>query len=271
MKEISVSKSRERMVAVAMCIVISAGAYAQNETTQPQDSISKMVDLNEVIVKVQRPVVNVKTDKVVYQVTNDEEAKTRTVLEMLRKVPMVTVDGRGNITVNGSSQFKVYVDGRLNTTITRNPTQMLRNMSAANIRNIEVLTNPGAQYDAEGAGGVLYISTKKGGAKQMMNLAEEEAESATQGTIHATAGTKTWGVDASLSAQKNRWSYDMNLNAEYMYSPNTVMESETIGKDSRQWMSQKSTSKTPSVNATDAWRPQRAVDFSAIRPVPGRS
>lgn len=245
--EISVSKLAKRILAVAICIVFSSGAYAQNDTLQTQDEyiILNSVNLDEVLVKAQKPVVNVKTDKVVYQVANDEEAKTRTVLEMLRKVPMVTVDGRGNITVNGSSQFKVYVDGRLNTTITRNPTQMLRNMPASNIRNIEVLTNPGAQYDAEGAGGVLYITTKKGGAKQMMNLAEEEAESATQGTVHATAGTKTWGMDASLSAQKNRWSYDMNLNAEYMYSPNTIMESEAIGKDSRQWMSQKSTSKMP--------------------------
>lgn len=230
---------------IVACLGFTTKAIAQSETSQVQDSISKSVDLNEVTVTVQRPVVSVKTDKITYQVQNDTEAKTRTMLEMLRKVPMVTVDGRGNITVNGSSQFKVYVDGRLNNTITRNPTKMLRNMPAVNVKSIEVLTNPGAGYDAEGAGGVLCITTKRGGAKQLMALSDEEAESATQGSVHSTAGTKNWGLDASVSAHKGRWSYDMNLNAEYMYSPNSVMESEAIGKNSRQWMSRKSTSNMP--------------------------
>lgn len=93
-------------------------------------------------------------------------------------------------------------------------------MPASNIKSIEVITNPGAQYDAEGAGGVLCITTKKGGAKKMV-FDEEESEGSTNGSIHATGGTKTWGLHSSLTSQHGRWTYDMNMNAEYMYSPNT--------------------------------------------------
>lgn len=228
-------------------MVLSVDVAAQEPVLLESDSsgVVKAQDVEEVMVKVQRPVVSVKTDKVTYQVQNDAEGKTRTMLEILRKVPMVTVDGRGNITVNGSSQFKVYVDGRLNNSITRNPTQMLRNMPASNVKNIEVLTNPGASYDAEGAGGVLSITTTKGGAKQLMAFADEDVESATQGSVHATAGTKMWGLDASLSSQRDRWSYDVNMNGEYMYSPNSVIESEVIGNGTSQKMRQKSKSHMP--------------------------
>ncbi len=228
-------------------MALSVNVSAQEPVVLESDSsgVLKAQDVEEVMVKVQRPVVSVKTDKVTYQVQNDAEGKTRTMLEILRKVPMVTVDGRGNITVNGSSQFKVYVDGRLNNSITRNPTQMLRNMPASNVKNIEVLTNPGASYDAEGAGGVLSITTTKGGAKQLMAFADEDVESATQGSVHATAGTKMWGLDASLSSQLEKWSYDVNMNGEYMYSPNSVIESEVIGKGTSQKMRQESKSYMP--------------------------
>lgn len=173
-----------------------------------------------------------------YQVSNDVESKTRSVLDILRKVPMVTVDGRNNIMVNGSAQFKVYVDGRLSTVITRNPKQTLRSMPASHVKNIEVITNPGAQYDAEGTGGVLCITTKKGGAKQALALEDDGYDGATSGSVHLLTGILSNGVDASLSGQQGKWSYDVNLNGEYMYSTGIIVESEVTGNGTRQWMRQ---------------------------------
>jgi len=235
---------------IAMALAVTLAQAQTDMTVTRYDSMEvylKTRELEDVSVVHQAPVVKLKTDKVTYQVENDADAKTRTVLEMLRKVPMVTVDGRNNITVNGSAQFKVYVDGRLNNLITRNPTQMLRNMPASSVKSIEVVTNPGAQYDAEGAGGVLLITTKKSDKAQDAWTADAEGMEGAQtnGSVHATAGTMTWGMDASLSTQRGRWSYDLNLNGEYMYSTEAEMESETVGTDSRQWMRQGSTSKMP--------------------------
>ena len=76
--------------------------------------------------------------------------KTNTTLEMLRKVPLVTVDGEDKIQVNGSSKFKVHVNGKPNNMMSNNPTEVLRSMPANSIKSIGVITEPGAKYDAEG-------------------------------------------------------------------------------------------------------------------------
>ncbi len=107
----------------------------------------------------QRPVVRAELDKIGYSVSDDPEAKTASVIDILRKVPMVTVDGNDNIKVNGQSSFKVYVNGKPNTMMSANPSTILKAYPAANIKKIEVITNPGAKYDAEGVAGVLNIVT----------------------------------------------------------------------------------------------------------------
>ena len=57
---------------------------------------------------------------------DDPDSKSNSVLEMLRKVPLVTVDGEDNIKVNGSSSFKVYVNGKPNNMMSNNPTEVLK-------------------------------------------------------------------------------------------------------------------------------------------------
>ena len=69
----------------------------------------------------QKPLVKMETDKMSYDIENDVDSKSKTVLDMLRKVPMVTVDGQDNITVNGQGSFKVYVDGKPNVMFSANP------------------------------------------------------------------------------------------------------------------------------------------------------
>lgn len=243
-------KSNIGMAAKAFLLTaigLPMGVSAQGVIEEKTDTIVvyPTQHLEEVVIVHQGPIVKLKTDKVTYQVSNDVESKTRSVLDILRKVPMVTVDGRNNIMVNGSAQFKVYVDGRLSTVITRNPKQTLRSMPASHVKNIEVITNPGAQYDAEGTGGVLCITTKKGGAKQALALEDDGYDGATSGSVHLLTGILSNGVDASLSGQQGKWSYDVNLNGEYMYSTGTIVESEVTGNGTRQWMRQKSSSKMP--------------------------
>ncbi len=69
--------------------------------------------------------VKAELDKLTYSIADDPDAKTNTVLEMLRKVPMVTVDGEDNIKVNGNASFKVYVDGKPNQMMSANPSMIL--------------------------------------------------------------------------------------------------------------------------------------------------
>lgn len=116
-------------------------------------------ELSGVEVVARKPLVKADIDKLEYDIESDPDSKSNTILEMLRKVPMVTVDGEDNIKVNGSSSFKVYVNGRPNNMMSNNPTEVLKSMPANTIKKIEVITNPGPKYDAEGVGGILNIVT----------------------------------------------------------------------------------------------------------------
>ena len=116
-------------------------------------------ELGQVEVVAQKPLVKADIDKIEYNVQDDPDSKSNSVLEMLRKVPLVTVDGEDNIKVNDSSSFKVYVNGKPNNMMSNNPTEVLKSMPANSIKHIEVITNPGPKYDAEGVGGILNIVT----------------------------------------------------------------------------------------------------------------
>ena len=138
--------------------------FSVNNTT-PIADLGKLVMkdnsemLGEVTVLAQRPLVTKDIDRIGYDVQADESSKTSTIIEMLRKVPMVNVDAQNNITVKGSSNFKVYKNGRPNNSFSSNPKEVLSAIPASMIKRIEVITEPGAKYDAEGVGAILNIVT----------------------------------------------------------------------------------------------------------------
>lgn len=117
--------------------------------------------LGTATITAQRPLVKAEIDKMTYSMAEDPDAKTNSLLDMLRKVPMVTVDGEDNIKVNGNSSFKVYVDGKPNPMMSANPSMIFKAYPASAIQKVEVITNPGAKYDAEGVAGVLNIITNQ--------------------------------------------------------------------------------------------------------------
>lgn len=114
----------------------------------------------EVEVVGRRPVIEATGDKVSYNLTEDPSTQTHTVLEMLRKVPMVTVDAQDNILINGQSNFKIYLNGKEDPMLSQNASTVLKSLPATAIKRIEVILDPGAKYDAEGVGGILNIITE---------------------------------------------------------------------------------------------------------------
>ncbi len=169
-----------------------------------------------------RNLVKVNANSLSYDVEHDVDSKSLTVLDLLRKVPMVTVDAQDNISVNGSSSFKVYVDGRPNQMLTSNPSQMFKAMPASMIKSIEVVTNPGAKYDAEGAGGVLEIKTLGGSGQSVV-------EDGVYGTVMSGADTRG-GTEGglSLNAQKGKWTFGGNLNGSRQHFPAVEASGKTV-------------------------------------------
>ena len=178
--------------------------------------------LKGVEIVAQKPLVKMDVDKMSYNVAEDEDSKSNTVLDMLRKVPMVTVDGQDNISVNGSSSFKVYVDGMPNAMFSSNPSMVFKSMPATAVKSIEVVTNPGAKYDAEGAAGILNIVMNKQNPQAAQSL------NGYNGTVRASAGTKQLGGSVFINGQQGKFSYSANVMTSYNKPGNTTTETEQI-------------------------------------------
>lgn len=123
-------------------------------------TLSYEKQLDEVKVLATRKLVKVGSGKLTYDVADDKEAKASSVFDILRKVPLVTIDGQDNILVKGNSAYKIYRNGHLDPTLSSiSAKDILKAIPASTIRQIEVITEPGAKYDAEGTSAVLNIIT----------------------------------------------------------------------------------------------------------------
>ena len=190
----------------------------------------------------QKPLVKMEVDKMSYNVAEDEDSKSNTVLDMLRKVPMVTVDGQDNITVNGSSSFKVYVDGMPNVMFSSNPSMVFKSMPATAVKSIEVVTNPGAKYDAEGAAGILNIVMNK------QNPQAAQSMNGYNGTVRASVGTKQLGGSVFINGQQGKLSYSANVMTSYNKPGSTETETEQLQNNGNsQLMTSTNNVKTPFV------------------------
>lgn len=126
----------------------------------PTDSVSTDVEtLDEFVVTAKKKLVESDGAKLTYNVTEDPQAQSSPVMDILRKVPGVSVDAEDNIKVNGQSSFKIFLNGREDPTMQGDVKQILKAMPASSIKKIEVISDPGAKYEAEGTGGILNIVT----------------------------------------------------------------------------------------------------------------
>lgn len=116
-------------------------------------------ELGEITVVGQKKNMTIKADRKVINVDKNLSAKGGTAVDALRISPSITVNQDGEVLLRGSSSFKVLIDGKPSAL---KPNEMLKQMPAGRIENIEIITNPSAKYDAEGTAGIINIITKKG-------------------------------------------------------------------------------------------------------------
>lgn len=170
-------------------------------------------ELGQVEVVAQKPLVKVDVDKIEYNIEDDPDSKTNSVIEMLRKVPLVTVDGEDNIQVNGSSSFKIHVNGKPNNMMSNNPKEVLKSMPANTIKYIEVITSPGAKYDAEGVGGILNIVTVGSGFEGYT------------ATFSGRASNMGLGAGAYATIKQGKLTLTGNYNYSYNTQPTSYSDS----------------------------------------------
>jgi len=130
-------------------------------------------NLNEVTIKGTKPLIKQDIDRLTYNLQADPESKAISLLEMMRKVPMLSLDADDNVQLKGSSTYKILINGKPSSMMERNPKEVLRSMPASTIDRIEVITTPPSKYDAEGLTGIINIVTIKninGGYSGALNL-----------------------------------------------------------------------------------------------------
>ena len=154
-----------KLLFLAASLLLHISVWAQTDSTVVKsDSVAWNKSLEGVTVTAQRQLIRQDIDRVGYDVQADEDSKTESVLDMLRKVPMVTIDGEDNILVKGNSNYRIYKNGHLDPSLSKNAKDILKAMPASAVKRIEVVTDPGAREDAEGVNAILNIvmmDTKK--------------------------------------------------------------------------------------------------------------
>jgi len=154
--------------------------------------------LNEVVVRAEKSSVEIKLDKKVYNVGQDMMVKGGTVSDVLDNVPSVSVDTEGNVSLRGSENIRILIDGRPSYAV--NIAEALKQLPADAIDKVEVITNPSARYDAEGGSGLINIVLKKG-KNQGFN-----------GTLIASTGIpETYGITANVNYKTEKFNYFTTL------------------------------------------------------------
>jgi len=197
---------KKTLLSIVVCFTMTT-LYAQK--TEPADTL-KGQTLDEVVVAQRRKLIKNDIDKLTYDVQHDKTAQTKTTLEILKKIPLVTVDGQENIRVQGSTSFKVYKNGHPDPSLSgQNLKDILKAIPASTIKRIEVITDPGAKYDAEGTTAILNIvmmsSSKLQGVSGNVNSKIDSYGSVRLGTYLTTkVGKLTTTVNYNYANQNKK-------------------------------------------------------------------
>ena len=178
------------------------------------------VELKEVTVSAQAPLIKSDPDKLVYSVESDPDSKTNSLLEMIRKVPLLSVDAEENVTLNGQSNYKVLVNGKSSSLMSNNFKEVIKSMPASSIKNIEVITNPSSKYEAEGVGGIINIITTK------------QHNNGYTGSVGANVDSRgRYGANAYISANIEKFSFSTNVYMNAFRQPETEGFSRRVNID----------------------------------------
>jgi len=194
-------------------IVIGASGKVVSLNSITLTASAKM--LAEVTVSGRAAIVENQIDKIIYNAANDITSQAGVALDVLKKVPQVSVDIDGNVELQGNPNVRFLINGKPSTVFGNSVTDALSSIPASQIKSIEAITSPGAKYDAQGTGGIINIILKD---NRLQGI---------NGSVNLSAGTRLENGSVNLNFRKNSF----GLNA--FFSGNKQLISRTPNSQDR--------------------------------------
>ena len=188
--------------------MLTVDLSAQNAAPNDTVTVPLFEELDEVVVATDKPVIRNDGAKITYNVDDDPASESSNVLDILKKVPQVSVDGNGNVKLNGSDAFKFQINGVDNPMLKQYGNQVFQSMPASSVVKIEVITEPGAKEDAEGTAGIINIITER-----------TRQEDGYSGSVSLQADPRALTPSIYAVFKKSKVTLSANVNYQWGFSP----------------------------------------------------
>lgn len=179
----------------------------------------KITQLKDVTIVAPQNLIENKIDKMIFNAEKDLTSQGGVATDILKKIPQISVDVDGNVELAGSSSIKFLIDGKPSTAFGSNIADVLQSIPASQIKSIEVITNPGAKYDAEGLGGIINIILKHNMVKGI------------NGNISLTVASRNENASLNLNARNGNFGINFYLNSNVRIPVNTPTYATRLSQD----------------------------------------